>query len=121
MHQVREVARVELDRIPRFRQLATGQDERGLVAIGPTESLSLEVQCGGVGSRAHDVAVDGLEEFLDELRGLNVPVLERVYVSSQSTRPSFLAMNPSRLATMWMVTQDSVLAIGHASTLSAIA
>src|SRR5262245_46712154 len=27
-------------------------------------------------------------------------------VSSQSTRPSFLAMKPSRLATMWIVTQD---------------
>src|ERR1019366_2372881 len=31
-------------------------------------------------------------------------------VSSQSTLPSFRAMKPSRLATMWMVTQDSMLA-----------
>src|SRR4051812_45594354 len=32
-------------------------------------------------------------------------------VSSQSTRPSFRAMNPSRLATIWIVTRESVLAI----------
>src|SRR5262245_15949330 len=29
-------------------------------------------------------------------------------VSSQSTRPSFRAMKPSRLAAMWIVTRDSV-------------
>src|SRR5687768_2075516 len=32
-------------------------------------------------------------------------------VSSQSTRPSFRAMNPSGLATMWIVTRDSMLAM----------
>ena len=78
LHQVREIARVELDRIPGPRQLATGQDERRLVAIGPTESLGLEVQCGLVGARAHDVAVNRLEELLDELRVQGVPVLELV-------------------------------------------
>src|SRR5262249_35296053 len=32
--------------------------------------------------------------------------------SSQSTLPSFRAMKPSRLATMWIVTRESALAIG---------
>src|SRR5215813_13217830 len=37
-------------------------------------------------------------------------------VSSQSTRPSFRAMKPSRLADMWIVTRDSVFVIVSPST-----
>ena len=39
--------------------------------------------------------------------GIVSPSANSSEVSSQSTRPSLRAMNPSRLATMWMVTQES--------------
>ena len=41
--------------------------------IGPTESLSLEVRCGLVGSRAHDVAVDRLERTPGRTPGPGCP------------------------------------------------
>src|SRR5262250_2003233 len=41
-------------------------------------------------------------------------------VSSQSTLPSFLAMKPSRLAAMWIVTRDFAPSIATPFTLAAI-
>src|ERR1041385_4990432 len=42
-------------------------------------------------------------------------------VSSQSTRPSFRAMKPSRLAAMWIVTRESVRVIRFPLRLGAYA
>src|SRR5436190_1276108 len=39
------------------------------------------------------------------------PLANSSDVSSQSTRPSLRAMNPSRLATMWIVTRESAFAM----------
>jgi hypothetical protein len=69
VHQAFEVAAVELNGIPGLPQLATGQDEGRLAAVGPTQPFCLEIQRGFIGSRTHDVAVDGAEELLDGFLG----------------------------------------------------
>src|SRR6185503_17500796 len=68
VHQERELARIELNGIPGLPQLATGEDEGRLVAVGPTQPPGLEIQCGLIRSRTHDVAVDRPEELHDGFR-----------------------------------------------------
>src|SRR5687768_9453637 len=68
IHELGEIAGVELDRVPDPRELASSEDEGGLVAVRPAEPLGFETKRGLVGSRSHDVAVDRLEEGLDESR-----------------------------------------------------
>ena len=59
---------MELDRVSGAGECAVGEHECGFVAVRPTEPLGLEAKRGLVGSRSHDVAVDGLQELLDESR-----------------------------------------------------
>src|ERR1051325_8736873 len=49
-HERREIACVELDGSPGPRQLATGENEGGFVAVGPPEPPGFEPQGGLVGS-----------------------------------------------------------------------
>ena len=44
MHQLREIASVELDRVPSPGQLAASENERWFVAVGPPETFGLEAQ-----------------------------------------------------------------------------
>jgi len=78
IHELREIARVELDGIPGTRQLATSQNEGGFVAVRPPEALGLKIQRGLICSRSHDVAVDRLEERFDESRVHGLPACEFV-------------------------------------------
>src|SRR3954471_10168114 len=78
IHEVREIAGVEFDGIPGPRQLAMSEDEGGFVAVCPAEPLGLKMQRGLIGSRSHDVAVDRLEERLDESWVHRVPAGEFV-------------------------------------------
>ena len=78
IHELREIARVELDGIPGTRQLATSEDEGGFVAVRPPEAFSLKIQRGLICSRSHDVAVDRLEERFDESRVHGLPACEFV-------------------------------------------
>src|SRR5690349_2378739 len=66
VHELREIARVNGDVPPGYRQLATTEDEGGFLAVRPPEPFGFERQRGLVGSRSHHIAVDGLEEGLDE-------------------------------------------------------
>src|SRR5947209_7213505 len=65
IHEPCEIARGELDGIPGPGQLATREDEGGCVAVRPPQPFGLKTQCGLIGSRSHDVAVDRLEKRLD--------------------------------------------------------
>src|SRR5262249_32442799 len=65
VHQAREIASVELYGVPRLLQCATGENKSRLVAVGPTETLGLEIQRCLIGPGTHHVAVDRLEERLD--------------------------------------------------------
>src|SRR5262249_6994826 len=56
LHQEPEIARVELNGFPGLPQIATGEDEGRLLAIGPAQAPGLEIQCRLIGSRTHDVA-----------------------------------------------------------------
>src|SRR5262249_55552365 len=78
VHGLREIARVDLDGIAGPRQLATGEDEGGLVAVRPPQPLGLKSQRSLICSRSHDVAVDGLEERFDGPRLQGVAVYEFV-------------------------------------------
>ncbi len=69
---------MELDGIPGPRQIATSEDEGGFVPVRPPRSLSFKTKRGLIGSRSHDVAVDRLEERLDESRVHGVPAYEFV-------------------------------------------
>jgi len=51
VHQAFEIAAVELYGIPGLLQLATGEDEGRLVAVGPAQSLGLEIQRGFIAVR----------------------------------------------------------------------
>src|SRR5215831_10613085 len=55
VYELRQIAGIELDGIPRPRQIPGGEHKGGLVAIRPAVSLSFEAQRGLVGARAHDV------------------------------------------------------------------
>src|SRR4029453_15404274 len=68
VHELHEVARVELYAIPSPRQVATRQDERGFIPVRPSKPLGFETKRRLVGSRSHDIAVDRLEELFDESR-----------------------------------------------------
>src|SRR5580765_3749751 len=46
VHELREIARVELYGIPSSRQRAMSEDEGGFVAVRPSEPLGLEAQRG---------------------------------------------------------------------------
>src|SRR5262249_39153327 len=48
------------------RQIATGEDEGRFCAVGPAQPFGVKTQRSLIGSRAHDVTVDRLEETLDE-------------------------------------------------------
>src|SRR5215831_6342436 len=78
VHQAPEIARVELDCAPGLSQRAMGEDEGRLVAVRPAQPLRLEIERRLISSRTHDVAVDRLEERLDEFRGHGVPALKGV-------------------------------------------
>src|SRR5436853_3236603 len=78
IHELREIARVELDGIPGSRQFAMSKDEGGFVAVRPPKPFGLETQRGLIRSRSHDVAVDRFEERLDEFWVHSVPVYEFV-------------------------------------------
>ncbi len=78
IHELREIARVELDGIPSPWQLATREDESRFVAVWPPQPFGLKTQSGLIGSRSHDVAVDRLEERLDESWVHGVPAWEFV-------------------------------------------
>src|SRR5690242_4670919 len=66
VHEPREIARVNGDITPGYRQLPTTEDKGGFIAVRPPEPFGFERQRGLVRSRSHDVAVDGLEEGFDE-------------------------------------------------------
>src|SRR6185436_12716014 len=64
--------------IPDPRQLPTGKDEGGFVPVRPPQPLGFKTKRGLIGSRSHDVAVDRLEERLDEFWVHGVPAYEFV-------------------------------------------
>ena len=66
IHELRQIAGVELDGIPGPRQLSTREDENGFVAIRPPQSFGFKTQRGLIGSLTHDVTVDRLKDGLDE-------------------------------------------------------
>src|SRR5947209_4159478 len=66
IHELCEIARVELDGVPHPRQRAAREHEGGRVAVRPAQPFGLESQRGLIRSRSHDVAIDRLEERLDE-------------------------------------------------------
>src|ERR1700704_5710792 len=66
IHELRQIAGVELNGIPGPRQIAAREDEGGFVAVGPSQPFAFKTQRGLIGSRPHDVAVDRFEEGLDE-------------------------------------------------------
>jgi hypothetical protein len=78
IHELREIARVELDGIPGPRELTMSQNEGRLVAVRPPQAFGLKIQRSLVCSRSHDVAVDRLEERLDESWVHRLPVSEFV-------------------------------------------
>ena len=78
IHELREVAGVELDGIPGPWQRATREDEGGGVAVRPPQSLGFKPKRGLIGARPHDVAVDRLEKRFDESRVHGVPACEFV-------------------------------------------
>ena len=78
IHELGKIARVELDGIPGSRQIATSEDEGGCVAVRPSQPFGFKTQRGLIGSRPHDVAVDRLEEGLDESWIQGVPAREFV-------------------------------------------
>src|SRR5882724_4650864 len=69
---------MELDSIPGPWEFATGEDEGWFVAVRPTQPLGLKTKRGLIGSRSHDVAVDRLEERLDESWVHYLPACELV-------------------------------------------
>src|SRR5450432_2888233 len=76
VHELSEIARVELDCIADPWQLASGENESGFVPVRPPEALGFETKRGLIGSRSHHVAVDRLEERRDESRVHGVPTYE---------------------------------------------
>ena len=78
IYELRKIARVELDSIPVARQLATCEDENGLVTIRPPQALGFKAQRSFVGSRTHDITIDRLEERLNESRIHGIPANEFV-------------------------------------------
>src|SRR6478672_1172513 len=66
IHELREIARVEFDRVAGPWEIASREHEGWLLPVGPSESLGFEAQRGLVGSRSHDIAVDRLEKLFDE-------------------------------------------------------
>src|SRR5262245_4419842 len=66
VHERRKIPRVELDVIPRSRQITTGEDKSGFVAVRPSHPLGFKIQRGLIGFRSHDIAVDRVEESLDD-------------------------------------------------------
>ena len=78
IHQLRKIARVELDGTSGSRQIASSEDEGGFVAVRPPKSFGFKTQRGLIGSRPHDVAVDRLEKCLDESWVQVVPAREFV-------------------------------------------
>jgi hypothetical protein len=66
IHVLCQVARVELNAVPGSRQVAAREDEGGFVAVGPPQPFGFKIKRGLIGARPHDVAVDRLEEGLDE-------------------------------------------------------
>jgi hypothetical protein len=49
IHELHKIACAELDGIPGPRQIATSEDERGFVAVRPTEPFGFETQRGLIG------------------------------------------------------------------------
>src|ERR1044072_5812609 len=49
IHELREIAGVEVDGLPDPRQLAAGEDEGGLVAVRPPQPSGFEPQRGLIG------------------------------------------------------------------------
>src|SRR5947208_4427757 len=75
---MRRIASVELDSIPGLRHIETSEDEGGFVAVRPPHPFGFKTQRGLIGSRPHDIAVDRLEESLDESWVQGVPACEFV-------------------------------------------
>src|SRR4051812_7379038 len=66
--ELRKIAGIELDALAGSGKSALRENEGGLVAVGPPEPSGLEAERRLIGVRAHDVAVDRIEEGLDGCR-----------------------------------------------------
>ena len=69
---------MELDGIAGPRQLAMSQDEEGLSPYAHPQPFGVKTQGGLIRARSHDVAVDRLEERLDESWVHGLPACEFV-------------------------------------------
>ena len=78
IHELREIAGVEFHAIARSRKLPTRVNESGFAAIRPAQSSGFKLKRGLVSARSHHVAVDRLEERLDECRVQVLPGREIV-------------------------------------------
>src|SRR4029450_5445595 len=67
--------------MPGSRQIATSEDEGGLVAVRPPQPFGFKTERGLIRSRPHDIAVNRLKEGLDESWVQGAPPCKFVCVS----------------------------------------